>query len=383
MLRWLPAICGALLVFFALRHQPKTAALRRCEYAFLTMGTQAAVKADWPLSRREDFAGLMKEMEQRVRRVERLLSRFDPESDVSRFNAARAGEMVAVDPLTWEVAMTAARVNALSGGAFDPTVLPVLELYDWKKTDAGDFPGDDAVKAARALTGMDKIIWQRDGMKMGKTVDGVRLDFGGVAKGLGVDVAADFLRRNGVKDAVVDIGGEQRLLGRASGRDESVEHRSPASGADAGKAGNPAGTPWASGIRAPRDAAGRPAPRDGAGRPLLAEVLRPVGDCAIATSGDYEQYFMWQGKQYSHIVDPRTGRPLCGGVISASIVFPGDCMTADALATAVSVLGEKGARALLRHFPSASAWLIVDDGKAGKMVHIPAADGTVAATAGT
>ncbi|MBP5232888.1 MAG: FAD:protein FMN transferase, partial [Planctomycetes bacterium] len=117
--------------------------------------------------------------------------------------------------------------------------------------------------------------------------------------------------------------------------------------------------PWVTGIRSPR------AP-DGP----VAQVLRIHRDCAVATSGDYEQYFLWQGRRYSHILDPRSGRPLSGGVVSATVVLPGACMTADALATAASVLGVDGARELLANFPAAEAWLIRAD---GSMVHLPAA----------
>ncbi|MBP5234005.1 MAG: FAD:protein FMN transferase, partial [Planctomycetes bacterium] len=213
--RWAVFVAGALLVGFALSRSGDPPAARLLEHRFLAMGTEAVVKAEWPADRAGGFAACMEELEAAVRRVEKRMSRFDPESDVSRFNAAAPGEMVAVDPLTWMALTEAMRVHVLSGGAFDPTVLPLLRLYDWGNREARHFPGDDAVAAARAVVGMDKIVWEREGMRVGKRVAGVQLDLGGVAKGLGVDLAAGCLAARGVRNAVVDIGGEQRVLGRA------------------------------------------------------------------------------------------------------------------------------------------------------------------------
>lgn len=370
----LSLIAGMVLVYMALRRPAEPQAVKRFRHSFLVMGTQATVLIDWPVALTRRFNELMTGVEEKVRRAEKLMSRFDPDSDISRFNAAPAGEWVAINPLTWKALTVAAQAHELSSGAFDITILPLLSLYDWKNTAAERFPADREIAAARQRTGMEKIVWQREGMRIRKTIAGLQIDLGGVAKGLGVDIAADYLRDHGVTDAVVDIGGEQRLLGRAARQPESVKQNLGAKNPDtqnapqlSGDTASSAGRAWVAAIRSPRG-------RENADTPALAQILRINRDCAIATSGDYEQYFTWKGKRYSHIIDPRSGRPLCGGTVSATIVLPGDCVTADALATAASVLKVEETRRMLRFFPTAAAWLILEN---GETVHIPAITGNV------
>lgn len=350
----LALLVGVLLVVYALNSRDNSPVTRQYRHQFLTMGTQATIIVDLPVAQLARLQSLLPLLEERVRVVENLMSRFKDDSDIARFNRAEAGEMIAVNPLTWLALLESARVNELSNGAFDITVLPLMKLYDWKNRDIEKFPSADAINEALTKVGMDKIIWQREGMKIGKNVDGVEIDLGGVAKGLGVDLAAEFLRTNEIKNAIVDIGGEQKILGKPSENFNLVQQK--IGGAEHENHETHQGNLWTTGIRDPRAAEN------------IAQILRARADCALATSGDYEKFFVYQNKRYSHILDPRTGLPLSGGIISATVIVPESCMQADALATAVSVLGVEKAREMFNYFPHAQAWLVLED---NSVLHLP------------
>lgn len=248
-----------------------------------------------------------------VKRVNDLMSPFGTNSDVKRLNEAAPGEWVSVDPLTWTVVMEALRWHRLSGGAFDPTIGPVKSLFRFDRSTLEGWPSEEEVAEARAKVGADKLLFEREGMRLGWAVPGMKLDLGAIAKGFGADCAAEVLLRHGVKNALVDIGGELRVLGM--------------------KPGDPS-TTWKAGIRNPRGD----------------DVLETLGlsTSAVATSGDYERYFLYEGKRYEHIIDPRKGLPMTNGPASVTVVHPDSCLAADALATTMSVLGETEGEEFLR-----------------------------------
>ncbi len=248
-----------------------------------------------------------------VRRINDLMSPFGPDSDVRRLNEAKAGEWVAVDPLTWTVVMEALRWHRLSGGAFDPTIGPVKRLFAFDQGEADSWPDEKTLSEARKAVGADKLLFEREGMRLAWAAEGIRLDLGAIAKGFAVDCAAGVLARNGVRNALVDIGGELRVLGM--------------------KPGDPP-TPWRTGVKDPRG-------------DDMVETLE-LSDAGVATSGDYERYFLYNGRRYEHIIDPREGLPLSGGPASVTVVSPGSCLAADALATTLCVLGDREGEAFLR-----------------------------------
>lgn len=252
-----------------------------------------------------------------VQRVNELMSPFGETSDVRRLNDAKAGEWVAVDPLTWTVVMEALRWHRLSGGAFDPTIGPVKQLFTFDKSEAAAWPDEAVLSEAQARVGADKLLFEREGMRLAWAADGMRLDLGAIAKGFAADCAADVLRRHGVRNALVDIGGELRVLGMKPSDDSSLPP-----------------SPWRAGVKDPRG-------------DDVVETL-DLSDAGVATSGDYERYFTYKGKRYEHIIDPRTGLPLTGGVSSVTAASPGSCLAADALATTIGVLGADEGEKFLR-----------------------------------
>ncbi len=262
-----------------------------------------------------------------MREVERLMSKFAAASDIGRLNRQNAGSWVEVHPLTWQVVMQALRLHRLTEGAFDITVEPLLRLYHYSQGEVAELPSADDIAMALRRVGGDKLHYEREGMRLGFKVDGMSLDLGGLAPGFAVDRAAAALARAGVKDALVELGGEIRVLGKA---------RSALAVSSSLSALPPEGSgAWRISIRHPR-------------RPHETIATLNLGDCAVATSGDYEKYFVYQGRRYSHIVDPRSGYPVSGNVVSATVIHPSSCLMADALATAFCVLGVEEAERWLK-----------------------------------
>jgi thiamine biosynthesis lipoprotein len=252
--------------------------------------------------------------EKAVREVDALMSPFGGDSDVRRLNGAPAGVWVEVNPLTWRVVMEALRWHRLSEGAFDPTIGPVKGLFQFNRTEVDSWPDAQALAEARERVGAKKLLFDREGMRLSWERDGMILDLGAIAKGFAVDRAAEVIAAQGVKNAIIDVGGELRLLGQ--------------------KPGDPP-APWRAGIRHPRDG----------GRML--ETLELSGQ-AVATSGDYENFFVYRGRRYEHIIDPRSGLPLAGGAASVTVIHPQSCLAADAMATTLCVLGPDQAGEFMR-----------------------------------
>ena len=267
-----------------------------------------------------------------VQRLERLLDRFDPASPVAKVNAAAGRSTVAVPPEVAEAVELALFVARKTGGAFDPTVGPLVDVWGFgagfQAARPSRPPEPEAVEAARRLVGFANLQVKRQGAtaEVGLAREGMVLDLGGIAQGYAADRALRVLQERGIRQALVDVGGEVAALG---------------SRPDAGR--GTTGQGWRVGIQHPRD-----------GRRLLT-VLQLV-DRAAATSGDYQRYFEYGGRRFSHLIDPRTGYP-AHGLVAATVLHPSAAI-ADALATAVMVLGPRQGEALIRDWPGAEAILV-------------------------
>jgi len=223
------------------------------------------------------------------------LTIFDPNSALNGLNAAAGSGPVRLAPDLEAVLTQADTMRSSTRGAFTPSILPLSRL--WQPTRAR-VPDPAAIEAARDAVARAEVRLPSTGW--GELTSTARLDLGGIAKGYAVDQAVRALRTAGVTNGIVDAGGDLRLLGSRDGR------------------------PWRIGIPDP----GRPE------RIARALFLR---DAAVATSGDYERFFVVDGVRYHHIVDPRTGYP-APATRSFTVVLP-DGMSADAAATAGFVLG--------------------------------------------
>ena len=276
---------------------------------------------------------------QEMFRLEGLLDRHYRGSEVTQINRAAGREPVPVSPETLLIIEQALEFAALTGGAFDITVGPLLRL--WRFADGGGrVPPAESLRAAAALVDFGQVVADRQAGSVFLRKSGAEIDLGGIAKGFVVDRAVEVLRRSGISSASVDAGGDIRLLGT-----------------------KPDGSPWRIGVRHPRERRG------------IIAVLE-LEDCAVVTSGDYERYFLFEGRRYHHLLDPATGRP-AGGLVSVTVVAP-EATTADALSTAVFVLGRERGLALIESLPGIETLLVTAElevvyssGLAGKVTVSP------------
>lgn len=235
-----------------------------------------------------------------LRAMEARMSRWLADSEISRLNAAEAGRRVPLSPDTLEVLRAAREATARTGGAFDATCGPLVEL--WRRAgDEGVLPQTSKVQQARAASHWG--LFELDPGGAVKRAADARLDLGGIAKGYAVDRAVEVLCEAGLDGGLVDVGGDLRCFGRPS-----------------------AGKRWPVDVQNPF----------GPGR--LATLEIPAS--AVATSGNYARYVEIGGRRYSHIIDPRSGRP-AQAAAGVTVIAP-EAMTADVWATALSVLGPEG-----------------------------------------
>lgn len=237
-----------------------------------------------------------------------VMSLFQPDSELSRFNAHHATDWFPVSKELALVVKTAKEINQMTSGAFDITVAPLVNLWGFGPDKMPDVvPGDAAIRRAMADIGSDLLEVRLDPPALRKQNPHLTIDLAAIAKGYCVDAVSDWLDNNGVKNSLVEIGGELRTRGT-----------------------KPGGAAW-------RIAVEKPVSNERA----VQAVIQLSGK-AMATSGDYRNYFEADGKRYSHIIDPTTGRPISHTLVSVSVV-DSTCMRADALATGLMVLGpEKG-----------------------------------------
>lgn len=302
---------GGLVAAVPLARRSPLALVRRNVPMMGTIAEFAVVHRD----RGEAHAAIERAIEA-MRGVDDTMSRFKPESDVGRANRLASRAPVAVCESTLEVLRESLWWAAESGGRFDPCLGGAVGLWDIPSRRRPPAAADVARLANRQLFRHVELA-RHDGAQAVRLHDAdAQIDLGGIAKGYAVDRAVDALRASGVEHALVGAGGDLYALGRS-----------------------PAGEPWRVGIQSPDD----PAALAGA---LLLE------DAAVATSGDYRQYFEFGARRYHHLLDPATGEPRQSPDRSVSVIA-GTCMAADAGATlafvtdaprAERILARRGAR---------------------------------------
>jgi len=239
---------------------------------------------------------------QEIRRIEQLMSPTIEKSEVFHINQSTGKKWVRVSPETFYVIKKSIEISNQSDGGFDITVGPLIKL--WQKAREKEHPpSNEDLERSLDLVGFRNIMISPDG-KIFLKKDGMSIDLGGIAKGYAVDRAFDILRGLGFRNLIVNAGGDLKVGGMKFGK------------------------PWSIGIQDPRDQG-----------KIIAKIKLKKG--AIATSGDYEKYFMYQGKRYHHIINPKDGLPAWG--CQSVTVLCEEGILADAMATAVFVLGpEKG-----------------------------------------
>ncbi len=249
------------------------------------------------------------------------LSTYDESSTISRFN--RGDVDVVADTFFKHVFETAIEISEKSFGAFDMTVAPLVNAWGFGFSKI-DQVTPEVIDSLRQYVGMSNVSVENGVIVAKKT--GVMLDASAIAKGYGVDVVALFLKQHGIKNFMVEIGGEVTTSGV-----------------------NPKNDFWRIGIDKPID--------DVFVSKRELQLIIKISGKALATSGNYRNFYVKEGKKYAHTIDPRTGYPVQHSLLSTSIVAD-DCMTADAYATACMVLGLDDSMALIESLPNTEACFI-------------------------
>ncbi|MEL7292073.1 MAG: FAD:protein FMN transferase [Pseudomonadota bacterium] len=253
------------------------------------------------------------EVDRLLEEVNDQMSTYRKDSELSRFNQSQSLAPFAVSPQTAKVVKEAIRLNGLTLGALDVTVGPLVNLWGFGPEGRPEIvPSEEELSARKANVGIEHLSVQ--GSSLQKSIPNLYVDLSTIAKGWGVDVLADYIESLGIHNYMVEVGGEIRLKGT-----------------------NREGVRWRIAIEKPS-----------VDERSVQEIIEP-GDMAIATSGDYRNYFEHDGVRYSHIINPETGRPITHKVVSVTVLDPSS-MTADGLATGLMVLGEeKGMQVANQH----------------------------------
>ena len=260
-----------------------------------------------------------------LQKVDNSLSPFNEHSVITAINQ---NQDVKPDEMFLTVFNKAMEISRETDGAFDITVAPLVNAWGFGFKN-GSQPNRQQVDSLRRLIGYEKVILKND--RIVKQSPDIMLDCSAIAKGYGSDVVARFLQQQGVKNFMVEIGGEVVTSGV-----------------------NPQRLPWRIGVTKPTD--------DTLSIKGEIQSVLNVTDLAMATSGNYRNFYYKGGKKYAHTIDPKTGYPVQHSLLSATVLAK-DCATADAYATSFMVLGIDGAKKVLEHHPELMAYFIYADDK--------------------
>ena len=260
-----------------------------------------------------------------LQKVDNSLSPFNEHSVITAINQ---NQDVKPDEMFLTVFNKAMEISRETDGAFDITVAPLVNAWGFGFKN-GSQPNRQQVDSLRRLIGYEKVILKND--RIVKHSPDIMLDCSAIAKGYGSDVVARFLQQQGVKNFMVEIGGEVVTSGV-----------------------NPQRLPWRIGVTKPTD--------DSLSIKGEIQSVLNVTDLAMATSGNYRNFYYKGGKKYAHTIDPKTGYPVQHSLLSATVLAK-DCATADAYATSFMVLGIDGAKKVLERHPELMAYFIYADDK--------------------
>jgi thiamine biosynthesis lipoprotein len=246
---------------------------------------------------------------------------FNPASELSRLNASAFNKPFKCSPLLWEVLLLSRKAYKVSGGSFDVTARPLMVLWGFYRKRGDSLPSEVEIQKAMRSVGMDKVMFNDKERSVKFTVSGMSFDLGGIAKGFAVDMAAEEVLKQGVKQGVIDLGGNMFCLPEPP----------------------PGKQVYTIGIRNPME------------KEQVCGLVK-MKNSAVATSGNYERYVEIKGKHYTHIMNPRTGRPV-EDMLSVTVVTP-DAGDADFLSTSAFINGVKFAENISSKMPATSFFII-------------------------
>ena len=301
-----------------------------------TMGTSYHIS--YQLPKDVDEAAIQAAIDARLQQINNSMSTYQSDATISKFNRLAKGTPITIDADFSHVLAISRQVYELSGGAFDPTVMPLIETWGFGSTMTVERlqspPSATEIAQALALVDFEAVV-QKDDTNY-KTKHGIGLDFSAVAKGYGVDVIADVLKNNyQIRNYMVEIGGEVATSGVSSQQQ-----------------------PWQIAIDAPIKGS------TVSERQTMAAIRQPINNgnkMYLATSGNYRNSVVFDGKHYSHTIDPTTGEPIAGGAPSVTVVTE-SVAHADAWATALTAMPYEQALASAEKHNIAALFIILADG---------------------
>jgi len=268
------------------------------------MGTQYHITISGSPSDKVDVALLKQEVDLILKKINQQMSTYIKDSELSQFNQSQSDDWIEVSPDVLKVVEYSLELSKMSGGAFDITVGPLVNLWHFgpdpgKKT----IPEISRIEATRKNVGYQHLKVRHDQRALKKSNPDVYLDLSAIAKGYAVDTIGLYLEAQNIENYLVEIGGEMRTRGHNQKR-----------------------LPWSVGIEKP------------VSETRAVQKIVPLDNLSMATSGNYRNFFEVEGKTYSHTIDPRTGRPVKHALASVTVVGE-NCMICDAEATCLMVLG--------------------------------------------
>ena len=276
---------------------------------------------------------LQKEIEAELMKVDNSLSPFNEQSVITKVNR---NEPVELNKMFLDVFTLAEKISQETDGAFDVTVAPLVNAWGFGFKQ-GISPTEQTIDSLRQVVGFQKVSLTADSKTVKKQDPRIMLDCSAIAKGYGCDVVAELLKSNGIQNFMVEIGGEVVTKGVSDKR-----------------------VPWRIGVTKPTD--------DTISVNNELQTILNVTNKAMATSGNYRNFYYKGGKKYAHTIDPKTGYPVQHNILSATVLAD-NCATADAYATSFMVLGMEGTRRILDKHPELMAYLIYTDDKGDYSVH--------------
>ena len=292
-----------------------------------TMGTTWSVSL-LPAPGGTDPVALKALLQQRLDRINSLMSTYDADSEISKFNRQVSSDWFAISTETAQVIELSLQISQLTAGAFDISVGPLVELWGFGVSQRGEhIPSDEQVQAQLAQVGYEHLQLRHSPAAIKKQLPQLRIDLSAIAKGYAVDALKAILLQQGIDNFLLEVGGEMQIGGQRGD-----------------------GTPWRIAIEKPLEDSRE------------VETVFPLSETAVATSGNYRNFYLEDGQRYAHTIDPLSGRPIRHKLASVTVLDP-NCARADALATALMVMGEDQARRFCEKNQLA-AYLLIHDKEA-------------------
>lgn len=298
------------------------------EISGTTMGTTYSIK--WMPVNAVDEGSLKVKVDAILESVNDSMSTYRPQSEISKFNQDVSLQRVSISKDFSTVLGFALKLAKITRGYYDPTIGPLVNLWGFGPAARREVPSQEKINELLQYVGRRHLEFDRGRRTLRKRHPKVYLDLSSLAKGYGVDLVSQHLLDIGVQNFLVEIGGEMRASGqKASG-------------------------PWKIGVEAPQKGA------------RILDQVYPLNNLAVATSGDYRNFFEKDNKNYSHAIDPSTGSPIRRPLSSVSVFMP-SCMMADAWATALMILGPKEGLALANKHKISAYFVYRDEDDHGSL----------------